>query len=93
MNKNQKLILAIFVPIIILFIALMIANSVTYNPYRSTKKASVSSVRSVGIYRDHDPFNLDKTWYVWFLALAFCGIFEYKLFADKKEKDKELTGS
>ena len=91
MNRKQRLVLAIFAPIIILFIALMIANSVTYNPpARNIKKSSVSSL---GIYRDHDPFNLDKTWYVWFPALFFCGIFEYKLFEDKKKKDKELTGA
>ena len=64
MNKNQRLVLAIFVPIIIFFIALMIANSCSY----------------------YGPFNLGQTWYVWFSALALCSIFEYKLFADKKDK-------
>ena len=28
----------------------------------------------------------------WVLSLIFCCIFEYKLFGDKKKKDKELTG-
>ena len=85
MNRKQRLVLAIFVPIIILFIALMIANSVTYNPpARTTKKSRAGSVSSGGIYRTHEPFNLDETWYVWFSALAFCSIFEYKLFEDKK---------
>ena len=93
MNRKQRLVLAIFAPIIILFIALMIANSVSYNPpARTTKKSRAGSVSSRGIYRAHEPFNLDETWYVWFSALAFCSIFEYKLFEDKKKKDKELTG-
>ena len=85
MNRKQRLVLAIFAPIIILFIALMIANSVSYNPpARTTKKSRAGSVSSGGIYRTHEPFNLDETWYVWFSALAFCSIFEYKLFEDKK---------
>lgn len=92
MNQKQRLVLAIFVPIIILFIALIIANSITYVPtYGGGTKKYRTSSKLVEIY-PHGPFNLDKTWYVWFSALAFCGIFEYKLFADKKKKDKELTG-
>jgi len=90
MNKNQRIILAIFVPIIIFFITLLIANIVTYIPSYSgnTKKYLTKYSESVGIYHAHEPFNLDKTWYVWFLALALCCIFEYKLFADKKRKIK-----
>ncbi len=77
MNKNQRLILAIFVPIIVFFITLMIANSVgvtsVYN--RGTKPM---------FSHTYNPFDLEKTWYVWLLFLIFCCIFEYKLFADKK---------
>ena len=89
MNQKQRLVLAIFIPIIILFIALMIANSVGV-----TRTARTSEGRTIkgSIYYTHNPFDLQKTWYVWFSALAFCGIFEYKLFEDKKKKDKELTG-
>jgi len=77
MNKKQKLVLAIFVPIIIFFIALIIANSVgvTY----VYKRGAIPSTSHT-----HDPFDLEKTWYVWMFYFILCGIFEYKLFADKK---------
>jgi len=81
MNRKQRLVLAIFAPIIILFIALMIANSVGVT--RTARTFEGRTVRG-STYYTHNPFDLEKTWYVWFSALAFCGIFEYKLFADKK---------
>ncbi len=40
----------------------------------------------------NDPFDWEKTWYMWLIFLIFCCIFEYKLFGDKKKKDKELEG-
>ena len=81
MNKTQKLILAIFVPIILFFIALTIADSV--------------GVSSVGGWRQfsqkpsfpshtHDPFDMEKTWYVWLVYSASCCLFEFLLFRDKK---------
>ena len=63
-NQKQKIVLAIFIPIIIFFIALIIANSVGFG----------------------DPFNWENIWYIWMLYFIFCGIFEYRLFADKKER-------
>jgi len=95
MNKNQKIVLAIFVPIIIFFIALMIANSVGVTSvteilskddpwYKFGTRTRTSHI--------NNPFDLEKTWYVWFLFLIIICIFEYKLFTDKKKKDKELTG-
>jgi len=94
-NKKQRLVLAIFVPIIIFFIVLMIANSVgvkvtthltgvTYNPMASGKKFIFSG--KVGSYESYtnNPFDWQKTWYVWVVFSIFCCIFEYKLFADKK---------
>lgn len=68
MNQKQKIILAIFIPIIILFFTLMIA-----------------SIVGLG-----DSFNWGNTFYVWLIFLIIICIFEYKLFADKKKKDKEL---
>ena len=99
MNKNQKIILAIFVPIIVLFIALIIANSVGVTSLTTTEILSeddpfyelLGSISSSTSYT-YDPFDWQKTWYVWLIFLIFCCIFEYKLFADKKKKDKELTG-
>ena len=95
MNRNQKVILAIFIPIIILFVALIIANSVGVTCVTTTEilseddpfyelLGSVSSSTSC----TNNPFDWEKTWHVWFLALILCCIFEYKLFADKKKKDK-----
>jgi hypothetical protein len=68
-NQNQKIILAIFIPIIVLFFALMIASSLGAR---------------------NNPFDLINTGYVWITYAIFCCIFEYKLFADKKKKDKEV---
>ncbi|GAG65548.1 unnamed protein product [marine sediment metagenome] len=95
MNKNQKIILAIFIPIIIFFIALMIANlvgvtvithltGVTYDPMVSGQKFKFSG--EVGSYDAHrnDPFDWEKTWYIWLFFIIFVCVFEYKLFADKK---------
>jgi len=91
MNKNQKLILAIFIPIIIFFIALIIANSMGVTCVTTTEILSeddpfyelLGSVSSSTSYTN-DPFDWGKTWYVWLLSLVFCCFFEYKLFADKK---------
>jgi len=78
MNKKQRLVLAIFVPVVVLFIALIIANSVVVTGLTEIKgKRIVRRTTS-------DPFDWENTWYVWLLALAFCCIFEYKLFEDKK---------
>ena len=89
MNKNQKIILAIFIPIIIFCITLTIAyyTGVTTNYEKVTelfgRKLSKPSFFSTKTY---NPFDWQKTWYVWFLYLIFCFIFEYKLFADKKKE-------
>ena len=89
MNKNQKIVLAIFVPIIIFFIALMIANSVGYTEI--TRTLSEDSVwRRYGIttrtYHEGNPFDWGRTWGVWFVYSASCCLFEFLLFRDKKER-------
>jgi len=80
MNKKQRLVLAIFVPIMIFFIALTIANyigvTVTYHGLRKPPLPSIT--------KNYNPFDWQKTWYVWVISSLFCCIFEYKLFADKK---------
>jgi len=89
MNKNQKIILAIFIPIILFFIALIIANSLGYSvKTRTLTEYSYLDKYKGTTYREGNPFDMEKTWYVWGLYLIICFIFEYKLFADKKEKDK-----
>lgn len=88
MNKTQKIILAIFIPIIILFIVLLIANSVGVSwggggwidLYGDGNKTLISG------HKIYNPFYWEKTWYVWMLYVIFCCIFEYKLFSDKKDK-------
>ena len=82
-NKKQKIILAIFIPIILFFIAYTIAY------YVSVEKVSISTSsrmikRPAVIHKYYYPFNWQKTWYVWILFLFLCGFFEYKLFEDKK---------
>jgi len=88
MNKKQRLVLAIFVPIIILFIALIITNELGYTEI--TRKEPENSVfrkyfgMTTTIYHKGNSFDWERTWYIWFLSLVFCCIFEYKLFANKK---------
>jgi len=76
-NKTQKLILAIFVPIIFFFIALVIANSVGVTRMIGSKRLFPSSY----IY---NPFDWGKTWCVWLVYSASCCLFEFLLFIDKK---------
>ena len=93
MNKKQRLVLAIFIPIVILFITIGIANSVGYTETEITREVPESMVffrKYIGttttIYHKGNPFDWERTWYIWVLSLTFCCIFEYKLFADKKDK-------
>jgi len=82
MNKNQKIILAIFIPIIIFFLALTIAyyTGVTHPiMYREGKPLKPPFPPTI-----HNPFDWEKTWYIWLFIIIFVCIFEYKLFADKK---------
>ena len=90
MNRKQRLILAIFVPIIIFFIALMIANSVGYTEItRKVPEGSVFLRKYLGettIYREGNPFDWRRTWGVWLVYSASCCLFEFLLFRDKKER-------
>ena len=79
MNKTQKLILAIFVPIIFFFIALVIANSVGV-----TRGVMHMYQKPSSITTTINPFDWGKTWYVWLLYSASCCLFEFLLFRDKK---------
>ncbi|MDD3818384.1 MAG: hypothetical protein RBT05_08925 [Bacteroidales bacterium] len=63
-NKKQKIILAIFIPIILFFIAYTIAYYVSVE-----KVVIIASVTHKYYY----PFDWQKTWYVWFLFLFLCG--------------------
>ena len=87
------MVLAIFIPIIILVVTLTITyytgvtTNTTYEKATSMfgRKLSSPHFFATTTY-NHNTFDWEKTWYVWLLALIFCFIFEYKLFADKKRK-------
>jgi len=82
MNKKQKIILAIFVPVIIFFLALTIVHYTGIADEHYTGRP-----RKPGSYTtNYNPFDWETTWYVWMIYLIFCGIFKYKLFEDKKRK-------
>jgi hypothetical protein len=95
-NKTQKLILAIFVPIIFFFIVLIIANSVGVSSYSYVHTESYGEgkygkymegapVRDITSTRYRpNPFEWEETWYVWLLYSASCCLFEFLLFRDKK---------
>lgn len=70
LNKQQKNVVAISVPLILLIITLRIAESVYYY-----------SMYETGHY-----FGITVNWWVWLLFVALVGIIEYKLFEHPKEK-------
>ena len=78
MNKKQRVLLALFVPVLLFFISLIIASYISGDyPYYY-----------IEIYY------LLETWYVWLVFLIFICVFEYKMFEDKEivsnKKKKEL---
>jgi type II secretory pathway component PulF len=92
MNKKQRLVLAIFVPIIIFFLTLTIAYymGVTHIPHSGNIQYTWGDgARYFYTTTTYNPFDWQKTWYVWMFCIIFCCIFEYKLFADKKKKDNK----
>jgi len=93
MNKKQKIVLAIFIPMIIFFIAYTIA----YYTGVTTHSEKVTELFGRELPKPffeksytYNPFDWVKTWYVWMFYLIFCCIFEYKLFADKKVITKKI---
>ena len=83
MNKKQRLILAIFVPIILFFVAFTIAyySAVTIVPGLT----NLIRLAETGVANySHNPFDWERTWYVWLFFIIFVCIFEYTLFKDKK---------
>jgi uncharacterized Zn finger protein (UPF0148 family) len=116
MNKRQRVILAIFIPVLFFFIALTIAYYASVEVVVITPEHSetfplptksnldpeiVSNIReSEGpdwqpgdyihidypavTHKYYNPYDWQRTWYVWLLFLVFCCFFEYKLFEDKE---------
>ena len=102
MNKKQRLVLAIFVPIIVLVVTLTVAYYTGVTSHTTSEKITSMFGRKLSSPHyfttttyNHNPFDIEKTWYVWFLFLIFVCVFEYKWFADKKivtnkKKDDDL---
>ena len=91
MNKNQKIVLAIFVPIIIFFIALTIANDIGYTvKTRAVSENSYLSKYKSKTYHEDNPFDWGRTWGVWLIYSVFCCLFEFLLFRDKKREIKRI---
>ena len=121
MNKNQKIILAIFVPVLLFFITLTSAYyarvEVVITPGYTTSVPTNPNIKpevagAIKLFEDaagypgwqpgdpahkyyptitnkyYNPYDWQKTWYVWILFLVFCCFFEYKLFEDKKRRIK-----
>jgi len=76
MNKSQKVVLAIFVPIIIFASAFILAH------YAS------ATFDDIAFKTFHNPFNWGKTWYIWLYALIASCFFDYVLFENGKEIKK-----
>ena len=117
MNKKQRVILALFVPVLLFFVTLTIAYyasvEVVITPgYTTSVPTSLNMkpevAKAIKLFEDaagnpdwqpgdplythhpavtnkyYNPYDWQKTWYVWLLFLAFCCFFEYKLFGDKE---------
>ena len=74
MNKTQRLILAVIVPLVVLSIAGKIRYEVTH---------SITTSFSAWFLSD-----FDEAWWVWAINFAVIGVFEFFLFRDRK-KDLE----
>jgi len=95
MNKKQRVVLAIFIPVLLFFITVTIAYyisvEVVITPGSGIQRHYDSDENEWKITLDldttnkyYDPFDWGRTWYIWVLSLTFCCIFEYRLFGDKK---------
>jgi len=72
MNKKQKIILAIFVPVIIFFLALTIVHYTGIADEHYTGRP-----RKPGSYTTtYNPFDWGKTWYIWLFIIIFVCVFE-----------------
>jgi hypothetical protein len=108
MNWKQKAILAIFIPVLLFMVTFTIAYYISVNVVITQQNNLTELLKSVEAevkgyiyqpppaitHRYYNPYDWQKTWYVWLLFLALCCFFEYKLFEDKEiisnKKNKEL---
>ena len=89
----------IIIPIILFLVTLIIANNVgthevlhlpgvSRDPLTGKLHHLVNGAESYKTYT-HYVFQSLNFYYLCCMSLVLCGIFEYKLFDDKKEKDKD----
>lgn len=81
MNKKQKIIIAIAVPIILFLITVTIAYYIGETA-SGPGKIGMGKPRFPTTYTNN-PFLWSLTWYVWITYFIIIFIFEYKFFSDK----------
>ncbi len=69
LNKQQKIIIGIVLPVILLILSLTIADHVA---------------QADGYYPGH-PFMFHVTWWVWLIYVGVVGFAEYKLFENQEK--------
>ena len=98
MNKNQKIVLAIFLPLVLLVASYGLSNvlldkkcpypvnqlSELETSYGYMPMCSVYKLSNPGAVKDVSAFDFEDTWFIWGFALILISIGEYKLFGDKK---------
>lgn len=98
MNKSQKHVSAIFIPIVILVLTFGVANTMLDGKATCTTISGVTrNARNPncvfdggGTYHsgDIEALEFNKTWWLWLIALGIIGVSEFNLFEDKKKADK-----
>ena len=84
MNEKQRQILAIVVPALVLIVAFGIADGLGRGPTRGS---------GLGARRTGDPFDWDRTWHVWAIAVFIIGAFELWVFGDSKNQNRAVDKS
>lgn len=83
MNKKQKIIIAIAVPVILFLITFTIAYYIG-ETVSGPGKIGMGKPRLPSTYtKINNPFLWSLTWYVWITYFIIIFIFEYKFFSDK----------
>jgi uncharacterized membrane protein YecN with MAPEG domain len=70
LNSNQKLIIAIGLPLALFFITLKVAGIIGFDH----------------CYRKDRPFNFEETWWVWLVFSLIVIFIEYRLFESKNDE-------
>lgn len=79
MNKIQKIILTIFIPILILVISYGIADRVLDHYEKSYYSGS-------SFFRNIDAFDFEDTWWIWGIGIFFIMGILFMIYRDKNKK-------